>query len=115
MSGADDSGNYILGGAGAATLSVDGVINLGSDQYQLTIGGVIQNGPITLDFSNIKDISGNTLSSFTLNLTADFSGPTANASPADGGFINALTQIILTYSETVTGAELLINYGVQRS
>ncbi|MCB1147789.1 MAG: Ig-like domain-containing protein, partial [Leptospiraceae bacterium] len=115
VSGALNSGNYSLTGAGAVTLSISGVSSLGGNSYRINIAGTPQNGTINLAMANISDTAGNTISGTVLTYTGDFSGPTATTNPANSGFISSLTTLDITYSEPVVNAATLTNYSISGS
>lgn len=112
VTGAGDPGNYSLSGAGTGTLALASVADKGSNVYELTFSGLVNNGNITITLSNIADKAGNPLVGNTISYTGTTTDPTQSAVPASGSILNSLTTIDVTYSKQVTGADVLGNYAL---
>lgn len=59
--GADNRDNYTISGNGAGTLHLDSVLKQSDTEYQLIFSGLVNNGTITITYSNITDAAGNKL------------------------------------------------------
>ncbi len=112
VAGADVPGNYSLSGAGIGTLALGSVVDQGSNVYELTFSGLVNNGNITVTLSNISDTAGNPLAGNTISYTGTTSEPTQSATPASGGILNSLATIDITYSKQVSGADVPANYSI---
>ena len=112
VNGAGASASYVLGGPGAASLSVGSVSAQSQSAYGLTLSGTPADGLITLDLVGISDLAGNALPATRIAYTADLTNPTMVASPPGGSLLTAISTIDLTFSKAVIGADVAGNYGL---
>jgi ELWxxDGT repeat protein len=112
VQGATVAANYTLSGAGKGTLALLSVTPSGGNTYNLSFSGAPANGSLTLTLGTIRDLAGNPLFGNALTYMMDITQPSTTASPAAGSPINSITQMDITFSEIVTGADNLANYSL---
>ena len=115
VDGAENSGSYLLSGAGIGTLSISGVSGIGGNSYRLALSGTPGDGPIIVTINDVTDQVGNPLSGNTLSYTGDSTPPTCTSQPSGGDRITELSEIFVSFSEPVTGAAEATNYAVSGS
>jgi hypothetical protein len=110
--GGNVAGNYLLSGAGLGTLVVMGANQISGNTYRIVFWGTPGTGAVSLTVAGLKNSGGALFSSQTINYTADGTAPTATPSPAENTYIPQYgwSSVDFTFSESVTGANLLANY-----
>lgn len=113
---ADNTANYALSGTAAAGLTLDSaVLKIATTRtYVLSFGGVLTDGILNIDISNVEDVVGTALVGTNISYTLDVTAPEISTSvPAAGSLTTtAPTSISLHYTEAVTGNDLLANFSL---
>ncbi len=110
VTGAENAKNYRLLGPGAGTLSVRSVTVEKSGNYVIRFAGIPDNGDVTLSIINVSDVAGNPLQGNSLTFRADVTPPAFTFSPSEKMPLSRLDEILLQFSEPVTGADRVENY-----
>ncbi|MDH5751749.1 MAG: Ig-like domain-containing protein, partial [Deltaproteobacteria bacterium] len=111
---AQTASSYSLSGAGAAGLSIAN-INKAGNTYTLNLTGTQNDGAVqfTVLASTISDTAGNTIAADeSRSYTIDRINPTGSITPVYDTVINTLSSIVVSFSEPVTGWDVLANYSI---
>lgn len=113
--GAEDPENYRLSGSALGTLKVAGVRQTGKFQYELQLSGQGADGDLVIKMRNITDNVGAALITDSIEYKLDVTPPRVDTSPTNKSALRTLDQMLLQFSEEVTGAGNTENYAISGS
>lgn len=108
--GADKPENYQLSGTALGTLKVAGAKQIAKFEYELLLSGTPVDGDLSIRLANITDNVGAALATESVDYKLDITRPQVVAAPLQKSRVRALDEIILQFSEAVTGADKFRNY-----
>ncbi len=115
VTGADDTDNYSFSGTGCGTLAVTTIAAVSGSLYRLSLSGTPGQGGFSLQLANIGDEAGNPPAETSIHYTADTAGPMATPDLPAFSTLAELSQIDITFSEQVIGANETASYTIHGS
>lgn len=110
--GAENRENYELSGSALGTLKISAIKQTGKFQYQVQFTGQHTDGDLVIHLRNITDNVGAALMTDSIEYKLDATRPRLETSPANKSAVRSLDEILLQFSEEVTGANNLENYAI---
>jgi hypothetical protein len=112
VTGANLLQNYLLSGEAVGTLKIAEVIAGADNSNTLKFSGNPVDGVLRISIKNVTNSVGVPIGNSLLEYTFDVTAPRVQVTPAPGGYINATDEIVLKFSEPVSGADSAGNYNI---
>lgn len=113
--GAESRENYELSGSALGTLKISEIKQTGKFQYEVQLSGQHSDGNLVVHLRNITDNVGAALMTDSIEYKLDATKPKLETTPANKSAVRSLDEILMQFSEEVTGANNLQNYAVSVS
>lgn len=110
--GAENRENYELSGSALGTLKISAIKQTGKFQYEVQFTGQHTDGDLVVHLRNITDNVGAALMTDSIEYKLDATKPGLETTPANKSAVRSLDELLLQFSEEVTGANNPQNYAI---